>query len=174
MAKHHEAGGHELHTSNSVLQLFPCKCAICRHLGNERLWRSTPPFAWGHNGVVFLCSIPFVRKYASDSADMNWGPLSVLKRTENRIWQTCMGQTLTSPSLLGTTTSSEIHPDGPSGTSSGMSSCKSSSSFTSLFSRNLNGTCWTIGFTDSSMCSLSSQPFKGPTPLNHPQRNQPS
>ena len=32
----------------------------------------TSPFAWGHNGMVFLCSIPLHSKYLSSS------PLSVV------------------------------------------------------------------------------------------------
>ena len=77
--------------------------------------------------------------------------------------------TLTSPSALGTTTKGEIHPEGPSGTSYMMSSSRSSSSFLSTLSRSPNGilrTGWTIGFTDSSIWSLSSYPFKRPIPVN--------
>ena len=78
-------------------------------------------------------------------------------------------QTLMSPLPSGTTTSGKINHDGPSGTSSIVSSSKNSSSFASTFSCNLKGillTCCASGFTNSSTCSLNSEPFKKPTPLN--------
>ena len=39
---------------------------------------STSPFAWGHNGVVFLCSMPQSSKYLSNSLETNWDPLSLI------------------------------------------------------------------------------------------------
>lgn len=77
-------------------------------------------------------------------------------------------QIVTSPSLFGTTTKAEIQPNGPSSTSSMTSAYRSSSSFSSTFSRRPNSILHTgcaTGLTDLSKWNLSSESFRRPIPV---------
>ena len=77
-------------------------------------------------------------------------------------------QIVMSPSLSGTTTKGEIQPNGPSSTSSMTSAYRSSSSFSSTFSRRPNSIlrigCAT-GLTYLFKWSLSSESLRRPIPV---------
>ena len=62
----------------SSFHCLPSACAIRILFKRDRFCLSTSPFAWGHNGVVFLCSIPQSSKYFSNSFETNCRPLSLV------------------------------------------------------------------------------------------------
>ena len=76
-------------TRNQVDKELLCGCATFKSLlliflsihllfKRDRFYLSTSQFAWGHNSVVFLCSIPQPFKYLSNSLKTNYGPLSLV------------------------------------------------------------------------------------------------